>query len=621
MPPQLSNIDYAVIVFYFVFMASIGWVFKRFNKNTSDYFRSGGEVLWWIVGAGAFMTAFSAVTFTGMAGKAYTDGPVVLIIFIGNAIGFFFNYLYFAPVFRQLRCVTAMQAVRNRFGAVNEQFFTWLQIPTGLMYAAIWLNGLGVFTAAAFGWSLGWTIIITGAVVVFITVIGGNWSSTASDFVQLLLLMPITVVAAVFALTQVGGIGQFIERAPTKFWNWSESAHLNIILLWTLAMLLQKFVSCNTMTDAARYLSVKDTKHARRAAMLATVMFVIGSAVWFIPPMVSRILQPELKGMFPNLQNPQDASYFAIASITMPNGMLGVLLSAIFAATMSSMDSGLNKNAGYFVKNFYQVALRPRATERELVAASMISTLVFGILIILIGLVFASWQDLPIFNLMVNFGGWVALPISVPLVWGMFIRRAPSWAGWSTVLVGLGTSYLTNRFLNAAWAGELFGFDLNRREASDWAQLAGILMNIVAGSTWFLLTPLMQRQRSPGEVQRVNEFFTQMHTPVDFDREEGGGGSDNLQARVMGLLCVVYGGFITLLVVVPNPLRGRVAYLFCGGCMFVVGVMLYRAGRRKAALETAGGSAPPSGEALAREAQPPARGFQVIADVPKETVR
>jgi Na+/proline symporter len=620
MPPTLSNIDYFVIVFYFVFMAAMGWVFKKFNKNTSDYFRSGGEVLWWIVGAGAFMTAFSAVTFTGMAGKAYTDGPVVLVIFIGNAIGFFFNYLYFAPVFRQLRCVTAMQAVRNRFGAVNEQFFTWLQIPTGIMYAALWLNGLGVFTAAAFGWSLEWTIIITGAVVVFISVIGGSWSSTASDFVQLLLLMPITVVAAVFALMHIGGIGQFIERAPTKFWNWSESAHVNLIIMWTVAMLLQKFVSCNTMTDAARYLSVKDTTHARRAALLATVMFAIGSTVWFIPPMVWRIVQPDLTGTFPNLKNPQDASYFAIASITMPNGMLGVLLSAIFAATMSSMDSGLNKNAGYFVKNFYQVALRPGARERELVAASMISTLVFGIGIILMGLVFASWEGLPIFNLMVNFGGWVALPISVPLVWGLFIRRAPSWAGWSTVLVGLGTSYLTNRFLSAAWAGEMFGYKLNGREASDWAQLAGILMNIVVGSTWFLLTPLMQPKRSPGEAQRVDEFFKQMHTPVDFDREEGGG-SDHLQARVMGLLCLVYGGFITLLVVVPNPLRGRIAYLFCGGCMFVIGALLYRAGRRKGELEKAGGSTQPVGDAMAHRPLSSPGGFEVIADVHKETVR
>jgi len=86
--PTLSAADYGVLVFYFVFMLSMGWVFKRFIKNTSDYFRSGGEMLWWIVGAGAFMTNFSAVSFTGMAGKAYQDGPVVLVIFFAGSIGY-----------------------------------------------------------------------------------------------------------------------------------------------------------------------------------------------------------------------------------------------------------------------------------------------------------------------------------------------------------------------------------------------------------------------------------------------------------------------------------------------------------------------------------------------------
>ena len=73
-------------------MTLMSWVFKRFIRNTSDYFRGGGEMLWWMAGAGAFMVSFSAFTFTGNAGKAYTDGPVVMVIFVGNALGFLINY-------------------------------------------------------------------------------------------------------------------------------------------------------------------------------------------------------------------------------------------------------------------------------------------------------------------------------------------------------------------------------------------------------------------------------------------------------------------------------------------------------------------------------------------------
>src|SRR3954469_22339740 len=117
---MLSNYDLGVIAFYFVFMTLMSWVFKRFIRNTSDYFRGGGEMLWWMAGAGAFMVSFSAVTFTGMAGKSYTDGPVPLIIFIGNAAGFLINYFWFAPVSRQTRAVTAMEVVRKRFGKISE---------------------------------------------------------------------------------------------------------------------------------------------------------------------------------------------------------------------------------------------------------------------------------------------------------------------------------------------------------------------------------------------------------------------------------------------------------------------------------------------------------------------
>src|SRR5205823_3729678 len=372
-------------------------------------------------------------------------------------------------------CVTAMDAVRKRFGAANEQFFTWIQIPTGMLYAAIWLNGLAVFLSAAFGVSMTLTIIVTAVAVLFLTLLGGSWSTTASDFVQMLLLMPVTLVTAVLALRKIGGIGNFIQRVPRHFWHWGEVANSNILLVWVIAMLVQKWIVINNMTDASRYLSVKDTKHAKKAALLCMILFIIGPAVWFIPPMVARILYPDLHAVFPpdtKLKNLQDASYFAIALTTMPAGMLGLLISGIFASTMGQMDSGLNRNAGYFIKNFYQVVWRPKASETELLLASKVATVAFAMIIVLLSLWFASMGHLTIFALMVNFGTMVGLPISIPLIWGMFIRRAPSWAGWTTVVVGLVASYLTQRHLDEKWLGAVMGFPLNGREAGAWAQAA-----------------------------------------------------------------------------------------------------------------------------------------------------
>jgi hypothetical protein len=84
------------------------------------------------------------------------------------------------------------------------------------------------------------------------------------------------------------------------------------------------------------------------------------------------------------------------------------------------------------------------------------------------------------------------------------------------------------------------------------------------------------------EVERIDRFFVEMRTPVDFEREQGAG-SDNLQAQVMGRLCLVYGGFITLLALIPNSWTGRLAFVFCGMVMFGIGWILHRAARRSRA--------------------------------------
>ncbi|CAN5483021.1 Na+:solute symporter [soil metagenome] len=593
---MLTRYDYIVVVFYFVFMTLMSWVFKRFVRNTSDYFRGGGEMLWWMAGAGAFMVSFSAVTFTGMAGKAYSDGPVVMVIFLGNALGFLFNYLWFAPVSRQTRAVTAMQVVRVRFGKINEQFFTWLQIPVGTLYAGLWLMGLCVFVSAGFGIppidlplfgklpALDATIIGTGAVVVFMALVGGSWSVMAGDFVQMIILMPVTIVAALFAMMKVGGVNEFVTRAPTKFWHWGEAGSWNIIGLWIAATLLQKFVSTNSMQDCSRYLSVKDSKHARKAALLGFVLFVVGPVLWFIPPMVARVLYPDMSAMFPNLKNTSEAAYFATAISTLPVGMTGLLLSGIFGATMSSMDGGLNKNAGFFVKNFYQVYVRPAASERELLFASKISTLVLGILIILAGLTAAHFEKLTIFEMMTYFSSLVGLPVAIPLVMGLFVKRAPAWAAWSTVLVGLISSLVTNWFLNAEAVQQMFGWSFNKRESSDWVFLAGTFMNIGVSCAWFWGSCLFARSRSNEEIQRVDKFFTLIHQPIDFQKEEGAG-SDNLQARTMGMLCLIYGGFVLLLMLIPNSLMHRLAFGFCGLTMAGIGFWLRRASHAHATPE------------------------------------
>ena len=166
------DIDIIVVLGYFIFLIGLGWVFRSAASNTSEYFRGGGRMLWWMVGSSAFMMALSAMTFTGLMGKALTSGMSVAIVFFANALGYFCNYLFFAAKARQMRVISPLQGIRLRMGPVNEQVFTWANVPLSVLQAAIWLNGLAVFTSAVIGVPLEQTIIGAGLVVLFMSLVG-----------------------------------------------------------------------------------------------------------------------------------------------------------------------------------------------------------------------------------------------------------------------------------------------------------------------------------------------------------------------------------------------------------------------------------------------------------------
>lgn len=580
---MLTVYDYAVIVFFFVFMLALGPVFKHFSKNDSDFFRGGAQMLWWMVGASGFMTQFSAWTFTGAASKAYHDGTLIAMLFFANALGFFFSFLWFAPRFRQMRLVTPIESVRERFGPLNEQVFTWLQIPLNLVYAAIWLNGLAVFSSAVFGLDMVSTIWVIGAVVLVLSVAGGSWAIVAGDFVQLLILMAVSIVTALLVLAHadIGGLSGLIKKVPSHHFNWTEAARPQIIYFWLFATFIKQFLIMNNMQDSYRYLGVKDGRQARKAALLASVLMLIGPLIWFIPPMAARVFAPDIAQEFPLLKNPAEASYILAAQRTLPVGMMGLLVCGLFAATISSMDSGLNRNAGIFIRSFYQRIVKVHTPTHLLVAGRVVSA-VFGVLVVLIALYISTLKDMDLFNVMMQFSSLMALPYIIPLVWGVVIKKTPAWSGWSTVLIGFTVSLLIKEFIDPAWFGKVSGFDshMSAREVNDYYFFFGVLANVVICSAWFLSTMLFYKYSTEEFRTRVEAFFAAMRTPIDFETEVGEA-KDHAQSRLLGILCFIYGGFVLLLMFVPNPMLGRSAFLFCGALIAGVGGLLYRASRKR----------------------------------------
>ena len=363
---KMGIYDYIVIAFYFIFMLTVGFVFSRSSKNSSDYLRGGGAMTWWMTGGSVYMATFSAWTFVGCAGKIYKSGSLIILLFLFNAVSMLFVARFIAHRFRRLRAVTPMEAVCQRFGMATQQVYSWLGSALAFALSGIMLYTLAVFISPLLGIEVRTCIILVGIAITVLSVSGGAMAVMASDFVQMLVIMTITIVAAVLVLRmpEVGGLSGFANKLPSYHFNWSELSNPRIIGLWIVAMFLnQFFTALNLNGNSGRFLCVQSDSHARKAALLVAVGFFVGPLVWFIPPMAASFVIPDIAAQFPGLNNPEEAAYAAICMRIFPQGLMGLLACGIFAATVSSMNTGLNLNSGIMVRNIYKPLFRKNASE------------------------------------------------------------------------------------------------------------------------------------------------------------------------------------------------------------------------------------------------------------------
>lgn len=582
----IGVIDYVVIGVYLVSMALVGVVFKRFNRNADDFVRSGCRATWWLVGASSFMTAFSAWTFTGAAGAAFEAGWSFTIIFATNAIGFLVQALFLAPWFRQLRAVSIPEVVRRRFNAQTQQFIAYLGSFVGVFGAAITLYGLAVFTAAVFGMNIKIVIIALGAVVLFYSCTSGNWAVMATDFIQAIILFPLTLLIAILALVEIGGVSGLLHEIEAqglteqyKLFNTGEFNErvIDFSLMWGVGLLIFKCCGYMGLSAARRYFAVKDGKEAKKAAWLAFFLMLGGTFIWIIPPMVARLRFADAV-MSVGGSKPAETAYAIISMKLLPQGMIGLMVVAMFAATMSSMDTGLNTNAAVFINDIYPALCRlfkKKAVEgRRLLFLAQAWTLLLGAVIITIAINFSQLKGVGVFRLMQEVGAVFGSVVGVPMLLGLFIRKTPPWSAMAAILCAAVPSAI------GYMSGSEFFKGIPLLE-QPWKIYARIFLNAGVGGGVFILTSLFYKY-SPGEyMKHLKAFFTCMHTPVDFEKEVGGA-VDLSQLLIVGAFTTVTGAMICLLVFMPNSwgIDGRGGILFVGGMIASVGTLLYVAGWR-----------------------------------------
>jgi SSS family transporter len=543
-----NSTDYAVIACYTLLMIGVGLYVMRFNSTASEYFRGGSRIPWLVAGLSSFMSGFSAWTFTGGAGVAYNSGIVVIGLYLGNALSFLLGYYIFASRWRRTRITTVMEYLSDRFGPATHQMFSWATTVFQLFTSATMLYGLSLFVSTACQISVTTTILLTGAVILSYSVLGGLWAVVVADFLQASILLPFCIVLAAASLAHVGGISGLLHSLPPQMKTIPLQGEFGWIYLvcWTIMVSF----GYNTGAMAQRYFSVEDERSARRVALLCSGLFFVGAFLWFIPPMAMRIIYPNLHSIWPRLANPNEASY-VVASLTyLPHGLIGVMLAAMFSATMANLSANFNLKSAILSKDIYQKLFRPEATERELLVIGAVMTLLVGGLTTALAAVMALRGE-SIFSVMMTFNTLISLSYGPPALLGLVFRRSPWWSGMATFATAFTLSMLGD-----------FVFH--------WPFIKQIVFVLPPAFAVFFLSMLFDRKESP-ECARLFERLGKAvqpseisHVP-DFSRTV----FRFLSRSVAGI------GLASLLLMIPNPPGARLTILSFSAVTLTVALSLW----------------------------------------------
>ncbi|WP_309400150.1 sodium:solute symporter family transporter [Cerasicoccus maritimus] len=579
----MQTSDYVTIGVYLVFLVVIGWFFGRLSRTASDYVRGGGKATWWLVGSSSLLAGISAFTFTGNAAAAFEAGPTLLVIYAANIIAYLIQGFCLAAWFRQTRAYTVADVLRDRFGPSVEQFKAYYGLIFGLLSGAVPLWALAVFCSSAFGFSATSTILILGIVVTVYSIRGGKWAVMGNDFVQSLILFPITILVAWYCLREVGGISGFIDLfsrpdlADDFAFVKPEGAFEDnkFSLKWIVAVFFIQLTGQLNLLAASRYLAAHDGREASRAAFFCAGGMLFGAIVWFIPPMVARGLwEAEVLAM--PVGQAGGGSYAVAAMKVLPNGLMGVMIVAMFAATLSTMDTAINANAGIIIRNivppFRRLLSMKELDDQSSIWIGRVSTVVLGAANTGLAIWYSLLEGFGLFDSLLILGSVFGLPISIPLLSGLFLKRLPRWSFFFIASVAIAPALWS--LVDQAWYGNTWTYV----DRSLWVIVFGL------AATVFCI-PFYSRQ--PVEFRnQVDAFFQKMNTPLS--EEERGEGNDHIQARMLGLTTIVMGCFLLLLMCLPNPLAGRLAILAVGGSVILVGALLLlvaRFGARRQAQE------------------------------------
>jgi SSS family transporter len=440
----LPPVDYFVIAVYLLLMLGIGFYFSRFMKGGKDFFIGGNLIPWWVSGISLYMTMFSAWTFTGGASFVYHTSWFGLLYFATWGVSFLIGFLMSAKRWRRTRVTSPVEYIETRFNKPTHLFFSVYLALAMLYWPAHHLASLSKICAPTLFpgsmMAIDVMIVLIGITIMLYTFQGGLWAVAITDVVQFLILIAVCVVLipAVFLSGEFQSMGDLVQRIPPLTFH-----HVvpdgTVFDGWYLLGLIAANMFGNAVGDKAqRYYSVRDEKEAMKVGWLTFGLFMTAPLLFGIPPLVGKVLWPDISLMdyFAGITKPEENIFIAVVLRYMPAGIVGFFLSAMMAASMSSMSGVWNTVSSIVSVDIYKTRFRPAATEKEMLLVGRISVSAFALVAILLALVIIH-SDYGVFSFSNIFFGLTGVPSAIPILLGIMTRKISRWSAMASVIAGV----------------------------------------------------------------------------------------------------------------------------------------------------------------------------------------
>ncbi len=431
----LSGIDLAVVAVYLVAVIAFGLWVGRGERDATDYFLAGRALPWYLIGFSFYASNMSGASFVGLMGAAYSHGMVVFNYEWTATIVLIFFALFMLPVFLRSRLFTVPAYLETRFDRRARWAYAGFTILT-LMFidtaGALYAGGIVVGTVfpGVELWQTGAALALLAGVY---TLFGGLRSVVVTDAMQAVLMIIGAGLIFWFGLGEVGGWQalmtgldeasvRLIKPADDGFLPWP--GVLGVILLgfyyWTLNQyFVQRALAARTLDDG------------RKGALFGGLLKLPNVFLMILPGMIAIVLLPQL-------DNP-DRVFPTLAFELLPLGLRGLVLTALLAAIMSSLDSALNAAASLLTMDFVK-PLRPATSQRALLFVGR----GFTALLIVVAAFYAPLIERfgSLFQYFQSTLAYLVPPIVAVYLGGLFWRRFSPASGFWGIAVGLGVGFL-----------------------------------------------------------------------------------------------------------------------------------------------------------------------------------